>query len=89
MKVSIVIPVYNERAFIEEVLLRVQASPVDKEVLVIDDKSSDGTRALLEDLDKAQSEGKREVIVQNGKARLSLENIRFLFQAQNGGKGAA
>jgi len=27
--------------------------------------------------------------VQNGKARLSLENIRFLFQAQNGGKGAA
>jgi glycosyltransferase involved in cell wall biosynthesis len=89
MKVSIVIPVYNERAFIEEVLLRVQASRVDKEILVIDDKSSDGTRALLEDLDKAQSEGKREVIVQNGKARLSLENIRFLFQAQNGGKGAA
>ena len=89
MKVSIVIPVYNERAFIEEVLLRVQATSVDKEILVIDDKSSDGTRALLEDLDKAQSEGHREAVVQNGKARLSLENIRFLFQAQNGGKGAA
>ena len=89
MKVSVVIPVYNERAFIEEVLLRVQATAVDKEILVIDDKSSDGTRALLEDLDKAQSEGKRDVLVQNGKARLSLENIRFLFQPQNGGKGAA
>lgn len=89
MKVSIVIPVYNERAFIEEVLLRVQASPVDKEILVIDDKSSDGTRALLEDLDKAQSEGKRDVPVQNGKAHLSLKNIRFLFQPQNAGKGAA
>ena len=89
MKVSIVIPVYNERAFIEEVLLRVQASKIDKEILVIDDKSSDGTRTLLEDLDKAQAEGKRDVLVQNGKARLSLENIRFLFQAQNGGKGAA
>src|ERR1017187_2686790 len=89
MKVSIVIPVYNERAFIEEVLLRVQATSVDKEILVIDDKSSDGTRALLEDLDKVQSEGHREAVVQNGKARLSLDNIRFLFQAQNGGKGAA
>jgi glycosyltransferase involved in cell wall biosynthesis len=89
MKVSIVIPVYNERAFIEEVLLRVQASPIDKEVLVIDDKSTDGTRALLEDLDKAQSAGTREVPVQNGKARLSLDNIRFLFQPQNAGKGAA
>ena len=89
MKVSVVIPVYNERAFIEEVLLRVQATAVDKEILVIDDKSSDGTRALLEDMDKAQSEGKRDILVQNGKARLSLGNIRFLFQPQNAGKGAA
>src|SRR6202790_2504844 len=89
MKVSVVIPVYNERAFIEEVLLRVQASPIEKEIILIDDKSTDGTRGLLEDLDKAQSEGKREALVQNGKARLSLGNIRFLFQPQNGGKGAA
>ncbi|MGD0906450.1 MAG: glycosyltransferase family 2 protein [Candidatus Acidiferrales bacterium] len=89
MKVSIVIPVYNERAFIEEVLLRVQASPIEKEILVIDDKSTDGTRALLEELDKAQSSGIREVPVQNGKSRLSLDNIRFLFQPQNAGKGAA
>ncbi len=89
MKVSIVIPAYNERAFIEEVLLRVQASPIDKEIVVIDDLSTDGTRQLLEDLDKAQSEGKREVLVQNGKRQLSLGNIRFLFQPQNGGKGAA
>ena len=42
MKVSIVIPVYNERAFVEEVLLRVQAVQLDKEVLVIDDGSTDG-----------------------------------------------
>jgi glycosyltransferase involved in cell wall biosynthesis len=80
MKVSIVIPVYNERAFIEEVLLRVQAVPIDKEIIVVDDKSSDGTRLLLEDLDKAQTQGKRDVLVQNGKARLPLENMRFIFQ---------
>ena len=89
MKVSVVIPVYNERAFIEEVLLRVQASPIDKEIILIDDYSTDGTRALLQDFDKAQSEGKRDVLVQNGKARLSIGNIRFLFQPQNAGKGAA
>src|SRR6202167_1328024 len=89
MKGSVVIPVYNERAFIEGVLLRVQASPIEKEIILVDDKSTDGTRGLLEDLDKAQSEGKREVSVQNGKARLSLQNIRFIFQPENGGKGAA
>jgi glycosyltransferase involved in cell wall biosynthesis len=89
MKVSVVIPVYNERAFIEEVLLRVQAAPIDKEIIVIDDKSIDGTRPLLEDFCKAQSEGKREVAVQNGKARLSIENIHFFFQQQNSGKGSA
>jgi glycosyltransferase involved in cell wall biosynthesis len=89
MKVSVVIPVYNERAFIEEVLLRVQASPIDKEIILVDDKSTDGTRSLLEDFEKAQSEGIREVAVQNGKALLSLENIHFFFQPQNAGKGAA
>jgi glycosyltransferase involved in cell wall biosynthesis len=89
MKVSVVIPVYNERAFIEEVLLRVQASPIDKEVVVIDDRSTDGTRDLLEDLNKLQSEGHRVALVQNGRARLPLENLRFLFQPQNEGKGAA
>ena len=89
MKVSVVIPVYNERAFIEEVLLRVQSSPIDKEVIIIDDKSTDGTRDLLEDLAKLQGEGHREALVQNGKSSLLLDNLRFLFQQQNAGKGAA
>jgi glycosyltransferase involved in cell wall biosynthesis len=89
MKVSVVMPVYNERAFIEEVLLRVQAIHIDKEILVIDDGSTDGTRGLLEELNKAQASGEREVLVQNGKARLRLDNIRFLFQDKNQGKGAA
>jgi glycosyltransferase involved in cell wall biosynthesis len=89
MKVSVVIPVYNERAFIEEVLLRVQAAPLNKEILVIDDGSTDGTHDLLQELDKAQAADRRSVPVQNGRANLSLENIRFLFQERNQGKGAA
>jgi len=89
MKISVVIPVYNERAFIEEVLLRVQAQEFTKEILIIDDGSTDGTRALLEELTKVQASGKREVSMQNGRAMLGLENIRFLFQERNRGKGAA
>ena len=89
MTVSIVIPVYNERAYIEQVLVRVQAVDLEKEILVIDDGSTDGTRELLHDLEQAQTAGQREVSVQNGKALLPLENIRFIFQDRNHGKGAA
>ena len=89
MRVSTVIPVYNERAYIEEVLLRVQAVEIEKEILVIDDGSTDGTRELLRDFEQAQAAGQREVSIQNGRARLPLENIRFIFQDRNQGKGAA
>jgi len=58
MNVSVVIPVDNERAFIEEILLRVQAAPLDKEIIVIDDGSTDGTRVLLQDFARTQSEGR-------------------------------
>jgi glycosyltransferase involved in cell wall biosynthesis len=44
---SVVIPVYNERGTIEKLLERVQAVPLDKEIVVVDDGSTDGTRELL------------------------------------------
>src|SRR5438445_2744184 len=50
MKLSIVIPVYNEAATIREVLDQVRATPFDKEVIVVDDGSTDGTRDLLRNL---------------------------------------
>ena len=47
MKLSIVIPCYNEEATIEELVAQVQASPYDKEILIIDDGSQDRTREIL------------------------------------------
>ena len=49
-RLSVVIPVYNERATIEEVLLCVQAVDIDKEIIIVDDGSSDGTREFLQQL---------------------------------------
>ncbi len=47
MKLSIVIPVYNEKTTILELLSRVQKVDYSKEVIVVDDFSTDGTREIL------------------------------------------
>ncbi len=48
MKLSIVIPCYNERKTIRTIVDAVRAAPVpDKEIIVVDDCSADGTRAIL------------------------------------------
>ncbi|HZR04672.1 MAG TPA: glycosyltransferase family 2 protein [Candidatus Udaeobacter sp.] len=50
MKVSIVIPCYNEKATIEKIVAAVRAAPIGgREIIVVDDCSSDGTRAVLEE----------------------------------------
>ena len=51
---SVVMPVYNERANIAEILRRVRDVPVDKEIICVDDCSADGTWDLL------QAEGQRD-----------------------------
>jgi glycosyltransferase involved in cell wall biosynthesis len=49
MKVSFVVPAYNEAATIRDVLDRVDALPLEKQVIVVDDGSSDGTAEIVED----------------------------------------
>jgi dolichol-phosphate mannosyltransferase len=46
-RVSVIVPVFNEAAHIHEILQAVQASPVKKEIIIVDDGSSDGTREKL------------------------------------------
>lgn len=47
MKISIVIPIYNEEELLETVLERVRALPIDKELILVDDHSSDRTPDIL------------------------------------------
>ena len=50
MKLSIVIPVYNEKKTLTEIVNRVQATPYDKELIIVDDASEDGSRDILRGL---------------------------------------
>ena len=51
MKLSVIIPVYNEVQNIEEILKRVKGTALAWEIVVVDDDSQDGTRDLLQKLD--------------------------------------
>ncbi len=52
MKLSVIIPAYNEATTLAEVVGRVAATPQDTEIVVVDDGSTDGTRELIGDLEK-------------------------------------
>jgi len=58
MKLSVIIPVYNEVKNVEEILKRVQSTKLVDEIIVVDDGSKDGTRDILANLD-----GKKKVRV--------------------------
>ncbi len=51
MEISVIIPAYNEKATIREILNRVQAMAIASEIVVVDDGSTDGTREILQELD--------------------------------------
>jgi glycosyltransferase involved in cell wall biosynthesis len=85
MKLSIVIPCYNEKQMVQTLLKRVVNAPYPDgighvEILVIDDLSTDGTRDLL------------KKIAENPHQSLGLKSeqtFRLYFQEKNGGKGKA
>src|SRR5688572_2707565 len=73
MKLSVIMPAYNERETIREIIARVQAvnlAPHSLELVVVDDGSKDGTRDILREYE-------------------GTEGIRICLQPQNAGKGAA
>jgi glycosyltransferase involved in cell wall biosynthesis len=88
-KLSVVIPVYNERGTIEELLRRVQAVEIEKEIIVVDDGSTDGTGEFLQMLVQIPQQSPTIPTPPPGGSLLHSNNIRVCFQDRNRGKGAA
>ena len=78
MKLSVLVPVYNEERTLEEIVRRVCAVPLRKEIILVDDGSRDRSREILTRLQE-----------ENQRSGDALNTIRVFFQAQNEGKGAA
>jgi len=78
VRLSVLIPVYNEERTLEEVVRRVSAVQIPKEIILVDDGSQDRSREILHRL--------RE---ESARAQDSLNQFKVLFQPFNQGKGAA
>jgi glycosyltransferase involved in cell wall biosynthesis len=85
VKLSLVIPVYNETPTLREIIQRVVAVEFDKELVLVDDGSTDGSRELLTEL---REQGLPRWLPNPGAARGTNE-VRVVLQPQNMGKGAA
>ncbi len=83
MLVSLVIPVFNEAPTLAEILRRIAAVDFPKELVIVDDCSSDGSREFLERL---SAEGWTAL---PGATPVNRNELKVLFQEQNQGKGSA
>jgi glycosyltransferase involved in cell wall biosynthesis len=87
-KLSVVIPVFNEKATIAELVRRVQAVEIDKEIVIVDDYSTDGTRDVLQQIVRP-TDSQLGFSGQSAPEMPRAENVRVYLQERNRGKGAA
>jgi glycosyltransferase involved in cell wall biosynthesis len=78
VKLSVLVPVYNEERTLEEVVRRVRAVPLAKEIILVDDGSQDRSREILARLQE-----------QSERAGDPLNSVKVIFHPHNQGKGAA
>ena len=51
MKLSIVVPLFNEKNTVKEIIKRVHATPFEKEIIIVDDCSTDGSREIVKKIE--------------------------------------
>jgi len=78
-RLTVVIPVYNEKNTLNEIFQRVQAVPIEKEIIFVDDSSTDGTRDILR-----QMEGNAVKVLYHEKNRGKGAALRTGFQHATG-----
>jgi glycosyltransferase involved in cell wall biosynthesis len=83
--VSLVIPVYNEAPTLKQLVARVVAVDFDKELVFVDDRSTDGSRDLLLELERQGL----AAWLPPGAAQAGQNRVHVILQPQNAGKGAA
>ncbi len=84
MKLSIVMPIFNEHATLAEIVRRVVAVDLPKELVLVDDFSTDGSRELIE---RVGREGLGALI--DPREARNLTEVKVALQERNRGKGAA
>jgi glycosyltransferase involved in cell wall biosynthesis len=88
VKLSLVIPVYNELPTLREIVSRIAAVDLDKELVLVDDMSTDGSREALIEL-REQGLERWLSAHDNSRPRLRTNEVNVLLQPKNMGKGAA
>lgn len=78
---SVVVPVYNEKTTIREIIRRIESTGLVRQIVVVDDGSADGTREILHELEKSPFSG-----TPTGP---SWPEVTIRFHEKNSGKGAA
>lgn len=79
MKCSVIVPVYNERSTIVEIIRKVKEAQVDKEIIIVDDGSTDGTDELLKSCFSGDNEIKVVYLDKNhGKGFAIREAIKHI-----------
>src|SRR3990167_9823475 len=103
MKFSILIPVYNEKRYLFILLSKVLLSPLKnnivKEIILIDDCSTDGTRELIKKFQSnpvetllpylTRQNNDDQITPEKGEALIRACHFNIIFQPKNMGKGAA
>ena len=77
MRLSVIMPVYNEKETIEEIIRQVKLVALDKEIIIIDDASTDGTREILKAMENKSNTNDEK------------NKIKIIYRKRRQGKGSA